>query len=102
MQDLFQVIGGADGCRKLSETFYQRVAKDPVLQPLFPGKSLRCAIEGLSEFLAHFLGGSSDYAQNRWSLSLPDAHMRFRIGTRERDAWMKNMRAVLKDVDPQL
>jgi truncated hemoglobin YjbI len=41
--DLYQTVGGRDVCRKLSEAFYARVERDPVLRPLFPGKSMRCA-----------------------------------------------------------
>ena len=37
----------------LSEAFYARVKRDPVLRPLFPGKTLHCAIEELSAFLVH-------------------------------------------------
>jgi truncated hemoglobin YjbI len=37
--------GGEAGCMRLSAEFYARVGQDPVLRPLFPGKSLRCATE---------------------------------------------------------
>jgi len=49
--DLYQAMGGTAGCRKLAEAFYARVKLDPVLRPLFPGKSMRCAIEAFSAFL---------------------------------------------------
>ncbi len=89
--DLYQTIGGAAICRELSEAFYARVARDPVLGPLFPGKTLRCAIEEFTAFLAQFLGGPPEDAQRRWWLSLRQSHLRFKIGPQERDAWMKNM-----------
>jgi hemoglobin len=93
--DLYQAIGGREGCRRLSEAFYARVALDPALRPLFPGKSMRCAIEAFAAFLAQFLGGPAADAQARWSLSLRESHRRFRIGPREREAWMANMREAL-------
>ena len=89
-------MGGMDGCRKLSAAFYGRVARDPILRPLFP--SLHCAIENLTLFLAQFLGGPCEYSDRRWSLSLREAHLRFKIGRKERDAWMTNMLEALKDV----
>src|SRR5215472_19373827 len=89
--DLYQAVGGRDVCRQLSETFYARVKRDPVLRPLFPGKSLRCAVEAFAAFLAQFLGGPAEDAQARWWLSLRESHLRFKIGTRERQAWMSNM-----------
>jgi truncated hemoglobin YjbI len=96
--DLYQAIGGADTCRKLSEAFYGRVKRDPVLHPLFPGKTLRCAIEAFTAFLAQFLGGPPAEAQPRWWLSLRESHLRFQIGQKERAAWMENMLQALEDV----
>jgi truncated hemoglobin YjbI len=93
----YQAVGGMDGCRKLAEAFYGRVKQDPCLRPLFPS-SLRCAIEAFIAFLAQFLGGPCEYAQHRWWLSLRESHMRFKIGRKERDAWMKNMLRALDDV----
>jgi hemoglobin len=96
--NLYQAIGGTVTCRKLSASFYARVERDPVLRPLFPGKTLKCAIEEFAAFLAQFLGGPSEAAQRRWWLSLRESHLRFKIGPKERDAWMKNMMQALDDV----
>src|SRR3989442_9825934 len=89
--NLYQAIGGAVTCRKLSASFYARVERDPILRPLFPGKTLRCAIEEFAAFLAQFLGGPAEDAQRRWWVSLRESHLRFKIGLKERDAWMRNM-----------
>jgi len=96
--DLYQAVGGRDVCRQLSEAFYARVSRDPVLRPLFPGKSLRCAVEAFAAFLAQFLGGPAEDAGERWWLSLRESHQRFKIGPRERQAWMGNMVEALQDV----
>ena len=95
--DLYQAVGGRDMCRRLSDAFYARVQRDPVLRPLFPGKSLRCAAEAFAAFLAQFLGGPAEHAQARWRLSLRESHLRFKIGPRERQAWMSNMVEALAD-----
>ena len=95
----YETAGGREGCQALAEAFYARVDHDPVLRPFFPGKSLRCATEALAAFLAQFLGGSPEDAQFRWWVSLRESHLRFRIGPRERDAWMKNMIAALDEVE---
>jgi hemoglobin len=96
--DLYQKVGGRGGCRRLSEAFYARVKRDAVLRPLFPGKSMRCAVEAFAAFLAQFLGGPAEDAQARWWLSLRESHLRFKIGPQERQAWMTNMIEALKDV----
>lgn len=93
---LLEALGGEAGCRRLSREFYSRVGKDPVLRPLFPGKSLRCAIEEFAAFLIQFTGGDEEQTQKRWWLSLRESHARFRISTAERAAWLKNMRATLE------
>jgi hemoglobin len=95
--DLYQAVGGRDVCRQLSEAFYTRVQRDAVLRPLFPGKSIRCAVNAFAAFLAQFLGGPADDAEERWWLSLRDSHLRFEIGPRERRAWMRNMAEALEE-----
>jgi truncated hemoglobin YjbI len=97
MAGIYDAIGGKDGCRKLSELFYARVAHDRILKPLFPAH-LRCAIEGFTAFLTQFLGGPCEYSERHWSPSLCETHLRFNIGQKQRDAWMKNMSAALDDI----
>jgi len=93
---LLEALGGEAGCKQLSAEFYGRVGKDPILRPLFPGKSLRCAIQEFSAFLIQFLGGDEAQTQYRWWLSLRESHARFRIGLTERSAWLKHMGATLE------
>src|SRR5689334_3393308 len=92
---VLEALGGEEGCRRLSAAFYARVAKDPVLRPLFPGKSLRCATEEFAAFLIQFLGGDEEQTQFRWWLSLRESHARFQIGPEARRAWLKQMEATL-------
>ena len=95
---LHQAVGGTGMCRQLSAAFYARVKRDPLLRPLFPGKTLTCAIEEFAAFLVQFLGGPSEDTQRRWWLSLRESHLRFKIGQKERDAWINNMIQALDDV----
>jgi len=96
--DLHQAVGGTAGWRRLAVAFYSRVDRDPVLRPLFPGKTHHCAIEALTAFLVQLFGGPSDDTQRRWWLSLRESHLRFEIGQKERAAWMENMVKALDDV----
>ena len=93
---LLEALGAEAGCKQLSAAFYARVGKDPLLRPLFPGKSLRCAIEEFAAFLIQFLGGDEEQTQHRWWLSLRESHARFQIGPSERNAWLKHMEATLE------
>ena len=90
-----EALNGEAGCRRLSAEFYARVGQDPILRPLFPGKSLRCATEEFAAFLIQFLGGDEEHTQHRWWLSLRESHARFRIGPTERSAWLTQMSATL-------
>jgi truncated hemoglobin YjbI len=95
--DPYQALGGMEGCRGLSVAFYSRVEQDPRLRPIFPS-SFHCAIEAFAAFLAQTLGGPCNYSPRRWWLSLREAHLRFKIGPGQRDAWLRCMRKALKDV----
>lgn len=95
---LLESLGGEAGCWRLAEEFYSRVGRDPILRPLFPGKSRRCATEEFTAFLIQFLGGDEAHTQKRWWLSLHESHARFHIGPAERAAWLKHMNAALATV----
>src|ERR1700722_15761139 len=97
-ETLYQTIGGSDTCRKLAVAFYARVNLDPLLRPLFPGTTLKCAIEEFSAFLVQFLGGPAEESQDRWWLSLHESHARFRISGNHRNAWVGHMAKALDDV----
>lgn len=93
----FDRLGREEGCRRLSRSFYARVACDSVLKPLFPGKSLRCAAEEFSAFLIQFFDGDESQCQYRWWLSLRESHARFKIDEAERAAWILQMTATLRE-----
>ena len=94
--EFLDALGGEAGCKRISAEFYARVANDPVLRPLFPGKTLRCATEEFAAFLIQFLDGDEEQTQHRWWLSLRESHARFRIGAAQRSAWLKHMHATLE------
>jgi len=97
-QDLFEAMGRESGCMRLARDFYARVAEDPDLRPLFPGKNLRCATEELAAFLIQFFHGDENKTQYRWWLSLRASHARFQINERQRTTWLRHMAAALESV----
>ena len=94
---LYEAVGGTAACRKLSSLLYAGIEQDPALQVLFPGNTHKCAIEEFAAFLAQFLGGPSEDAMRRWWVSLRESHLRFEIGPKERDAWMRKMLRALDE-----
>jgi hemoglobin len=93
---LYAAIGAMDGCRRLSAAFHARAVADPVLRPVFPSQC-RATTETFARFLAQLLGGPYEYSAGRRWLSLREAHLRFRIGQAESDAWLRQMRAALDE-----
>lgn len=99
--NLYEALGGMDACRELARAFYARVERDPILRPLYPPTLKGCPIEALGDFFVQFLGGPCVYAPRRWWLSLREAHLRFKIGQRERDAWLNAISGAIDDLHIQ-
>ena len=91
----YQAVGGEETFRRLVRAFYQGVADDPVLRPVYPSKDLGPAEEHLRLFLMQYWGGPGTYSEQRGHPRLRMRHARFAIGEAERDAWLRHMRAAL-------
>jgi hemoglobin len=86
---------GAEQVERLVAAFYARVDSDPVIRPLY-GKTLTCAIRGLTDFMTTWLGGPPVYDLR--GARLRRRHMPFAIDARARDAWLANMKAAVWEV----
>jgi hemoglobin len=95
----YEAVGGEETFRRLVHTFYQGVADDPVLRPVYPSRDLGPAEEHLRLFLMQYWGGPSTYSEQRGHPRLRMRHARFAIGEAERDAWLRHMRAALDDLN---
>lgn len=91
---LYDEVGGAPFFAALVERFYQRVAADPLLRPLYP-EDLTDSIRHMDLFLQQYWGGPTTYDQERGHPRLRQRHMPFVIGEPERDAWFAHMAAAL-------
>jgi len=88
----YEAVGGEATFRRLVARFYEGVAKDPVLRPLYPDEDLTAAEEHLRLFLVQYWGGPRTYGETRGHPRLRMRHAPFAIGPAERDAWLANMR----------
>jgi hemoglobin len=84
----------------LVEEFYKRVAEDPILRPMYPA-DLSQSKEHLALFLIQRTGGPDTYSQKQGHPKMRARHLPFKIGQKERDAWMTHMTAAL-DCVPEL
>jgi len=96
---LYEAIGGEPAFRRLIHRFYQEVAADPELRPVYPSRSLEPAEEHLRLFLIQYWGGPSTYNELRGHPRLRMRHARFAIGPAQRDAWLRHMRTALDELE---
>ncbi|MGH3276451.1 MAG: globin [Streptosporangiaceae bacterium] len=101
---LFEAVGGEPAFRRLVHRFYEEVAADPELRPVYPSRDLGPAENHLRLFLIQYWGGPADYNELRGQPRLRMRHRHFAIGAAERDAWLRHMRTALDDLslDPAL
>ena len=98
---LFEEVGGSQFFDRLVERFYEGVATDDVLLPLYPEQSdLSGAKERLTLFLQQYWGGPTTYSDERGHPRLRQRHFPFVIGQLERDRWMVHMMAAVDELSP--
>jgi hemoglobin len=88
--NLYAKIGSEKPFYALVDAFYALVEGDPILRPLYP-EDLAPAKEHLTLFLIQRTGGRNTYSLERGHPRMRARHMPFKIGQKERDAWVKNM-----------
>ena len=98
-KSVYELAGGEPAFRLLVQRFYERVASDPILRPVYPEKDLAGATERLTLFLIQYWGGPSTYSERRGHPRLRMRHQPFVIGQRERDAWLAHMTAAVESLD---
>ncbi len=99
---LFQRAGGVPFFEALVERFYDGVAGDPLIRPLYPetDEGLPEARRRLTLFLAQYWGGPTTYDEERGHPRLRMRHAPFAIGPSERDRWLVHMRSAIAALAP--
>lgn len=98
--NLYQRAGGAAFFSALVARFYEGVAADPLLRPVYPEADLAPAQRRLTLFLIQYWGGPTTYDQERGHPRLRMRHAPFAIGPAERDRWLAHMRAAIDELAP--
>jgi hemoglobin len=96
---VFEAVGGEAVFRELVDAFYDGVAMDPILRPLYPEEDLSGARDRLALFLMQYWGGPTTYSDNRGHPRLRMRHAGWVIGERERDAWLGHMQKAILGID---
>ncbi|MEX2430535.1 MAG: globin [Dehalococcoidia bacterium] len=95
---VYDRVGGHPFFTELVDRFYEAVAVDPLLRPLYPA-DLGPGKAHLAAFLAQYWGGPPQYTKERGHPRLRMRHAQFSIGQAERDAWVKHMCAAVAAMD---
>ncbi|GIF40819.1 globin [Actinoplanes xinjiangensis] len=91
----FDAVGGEPTFRRLVDKFYEGVAGDPLLRPMYPEEDLGPAADRFTLFLMQYWGGPTTYSDNRGHPRLRMRHAPFRVDAAARDAWLSHMRVAV-------
>ncbi|MCP2262845.1 hemoglobin [Promicromonospora thailandica] len=94
-ESFFDAVGGHDTFVRLVDAFYDGVADDPVLRPMYPEEDLGPAKERLTLFLEQYWGGPTTYSQQRGHPRLRMRHAPFKVNPDARDRWLAHMRTAV-------
>lgn len=101
VEPFYDAVGGADTFRRIVARFYELVADDEILRPLYPEEDLHGAEDRLRMFLEQYWGGPRTYSDQRGHPRLRMRHVPYRIGPMERDAWLRNMTIAIAEIEAQ-
>ncbi|MBQ0829210.1 globin [Streptomyces tagetis] len=97
-QTFYEQVGGEETFRRLVHRFYEEVAKDPLLRPMYPEEDLGPAEERLVLFLMQYWGGPRTYSEQRGHPRLRMRHVPFTVDRAAHDAWLRHMRTALDEL----
>jgi hemoglobin len=95
----YEQVGGAETFRRLVHRFYEGVAGDPVLRPLYPEEDLGPAETRLRMFLEQYWGGPRTYSEQRGHPRLRMRHAPFAVTPEARDRWLRHMRTAVDELN---
>ncbi|MFR9730250.1 globin [Saccharopolyspora sp. MS10] len=98
-ETFYDQVGGEPTFRFIVARFYEEVAKDDLLRPLYPEADLGPAEERLRLFLMQYWGGPHTYSDQRGHPRLRMRHAPFKVGPAERDAWLRCMRIAVDEAE---
>lgn len=99
MSTFYDEIGGEETIRAIVHRFYEGVAGDELLRPMYPEEDLGPAEERFASFLVQYWGGPSTYSENRGHPRLRMRHAPFKVTPAAAERWLVHFRAGLDSAD---
>ena len=100
-QTFYDAVGGSETFRAIVSRFYELVADDEVLRPMYPEQDLGPAEDRLRMFLEQYWGGPHTYSEQRGHPRLRMRHAPYKVGPIERDAWLRCMHTAVASIDSE-
>ena len=96
----YQLIGGADGVRRLVDRFYDNMEQLDEVQTIrsMHEDDLSPMRDKLTDYLTQWFGGPPVYSQRTGTVCLTGAHRPYPIGEAERDQWLLCMNRALDEI----
>ena len=95
----YDEIGGFETFRRIVHRFYEGVADDEVLRPLYPEEDLGPAEERFLLFLVQYWGGPTTYSDTRGHPRLRMRHAPFAVTPEAAQRWLVHFREGLDSVE---
>ena len=95
----YEAVGGHETFRALVAAFYEGVADDQLLRPMYPERDLAGAQERLTMFLEQYWGGPTTYSERRGHPRLRMRHAPFAVDPAARDRWLAHMRTAVDSLE---
>jgi truncated hemoglobin YjbI len=96
-QTPYEQFGGHEFFAALVHAFYEQIAVDDLLRPMYPAGDLSAAEDRLRMFLEQYWGGPTTYSDERGHPRLRLRHAPYAIDDQARDRWLAHMRAALTE-----
>lgn len=97
--NFYDAVGGHETFVKLVDVFYEGIAEDEVLRPMYPEEDLGPAAERMRMFLEQYWGGPGTYSQLRGHPRLRMRHNPFKVDFEARDRWLHHMRRAVDSLE---
>jgi hemoglobin len=97
--NFYELVGGQETFRRLAIKFYEGVAGDEVLKPMYPEDDLGPATKRLQLFLEQYWGGPTTYQERRGHPRLRMRHSPYKINPDARERWLRHMRAAVDSLE---
>jgi truncated hemoglobin YjbI len=94
-ESFYEAVGGRETFRRIVARFYEGVADDEVLRPMYPEQDLEPAAERLAMFLEQYWGGPTTYSEQRGHPRLRMRHAPYHVNPDARDRWLAHMKAAV-------